>query len=360
MNKLLMLFLSTSLFTCSKFDIGHNGPGKPEPHHEPEWLPGPNIVSVSGAWTDNDTVVITGVQFGSKATGTPVGWDNMETGGFNPVWTARTGLSINTTNNRHARSSYNAFHDFKSGVAGNGYFTGGSDSPTWFVQYWFKLDDNFDWGNSTYGGANANLSNVKYFRMWTTGSASENFVIATHGFSGGRSIWTNEYIDSSSGYFWNTSGQTTHNEMTKGVWHSLEFEFKDSDVNVPNGEIRVWFDGVKKLDVNNMITRKASSSYKRPYHVGFYDSWNDSNTDSDFYYIDDAYIDNSWSRVALGNAASYASCTVREIQPTRSWSGTSITVKANPGSFTSGQTAYLYVLDSVGVANANGFPVTIP
>lgn len=211
----------------------------------------------------------------------------------------------------------------------------GSDSPIWFVQYWFKLDENFDWGTTSSTGPDANLANVKYFRMWTTGSPPENFVTATHGFNGGGSVWTNENTGALTNYFWSTSGQTTQQQMTKGVWHSLEFEFKDSDLNVPNGEIRVWFDGVKKLDVKNMITRKAYTNYKRPANVGFYDSWNDSNTDSDFYFIDDAYIDNTWSRVALGNAATYEACTVREIQPSRSWSATSITVKANPGSFAS-------------------------
>lgn len=360
MNKLLALFLATSLFACTKNQSPADVDEPESPAPPAALMTTPGISSISGPWNDNDSIVISGSLFGTKPLGTPVGWDNVESGSFKPVWTHTTGLSVNNTNNRHARSLYNGFHNFKSGTPGNGYFTGGSDSPVWFVQYWFRLDDNFDWGNSAYGTANANNANVKYFRLWSTGSINENFVIATHGFSGGSSLWTNENISGSSAYFWRTSdGASTHTSMTKGVWHSLEFEFRDSDINTGNGEIRMWFDGVKKLDVNNMITRKVHANFKRPYNVGFYDSWNDTNTDDDFYYIDDVFIDNSWARVMLGNASTFDACTVREIQPTRTWSDTTISVRANPGSFTTGQTAYLYVVDAAGVPSP-GYAITIP
>src|SRR5690606_18426184 len=113
----------------------------------------------------------------------------------------------------------------------------------------------------------------------------------------------------------------------------------------PNGIIRVWFNGSLRLERTNRITRKVSADYKRPYIVGFYDSWNDDNLDEDFYSMDYVYIDNTWSRVMIGNAPNYDDCTVREIQVPTSWTNTEISVTTNPASLPSG-TAYLYVIDA--------------
>ena len=356
MNKLFVSFFLfiTLLGSCSKVVLVKDEKPKEEDQSPPEPPPDgdrPFITSVNGVWNNNATVTINGIRFGEKAIAKPVIWDNMETGAFNPDWTNTTGLSINTDNNRHPGSSYNGFHNFKSGTAGNGYFSGGTNSQTWFVQYWFKLGSNWDWGNGTDGTAGGNLANVKYFRMWSTGSTSENFVIANHGFAGGESLFANENI-ANGYYFW-----ASQPEMTKDVWHLLEFEYKDSDIDQPNGEIRMWFDGVKKLELTNMVTRKASADFKRPYNVGFYDSWNGTNVSDDFYYMDDAYIDNTWSRVMLGNASTFSNCTIREIQPATSWTSTSISIKANLGMLSTGS-AYLYVIDSSGKVNEKGYLIS--
>jgi hypothetical protein len=75
---------------------------------------------------------------------------------------------------------------------------------------------------------------------------------------------------------------------------------------------------------------------------------------------DDVYVDNTWARVVLGNAATLDACTRLEIQIPIKWSGNSVTIMARTGSaFSQGTTAYLYVVDSNGVANVAGFPLRI-
>jgi hypothetical protein len=91
--------------------------------------------------------------------------------------------------------------------------------------------------------------------------------------------------------------------------------------------------------------------------LGFYDSWWDSTTDNNYFFIDDAYYDTSLARVELGNNAVYDACTHRELQPLTAWTSTEVSFESNWGSFTGG-TAYLFVVDANGVPSA-GYPVTL-
>ena len=78
------------------------------------------------------------------------------------------------------------------------------------------------------------------------------------------------------------------------------------------------------------------------------------------YYLnaDDVYVDTSWSRVMIGDSATFASCTRREMQGITAWSNSSVTVTMNQGLFSAGETVYVFVVDSDGVAS-DGFPITI-
>ncbi|MBK9775909.1 MAG: hypothetical protein IPP62_06085 [bacterium] len=153
------------------------------------WMPvsAQSISSVTGTLQHNAQVTVVGSGFGTKTQAGPVVWDNMESGSFSPLWSS-TGspgtLNVNSDNQRHDNSHYNGMANF----VGNQYvehasFTGGSNSPRWYCQYWFKLGTDWNWGTATNGGLGSNLANVKFFRMWSTGSATDNWVCATEGWS---------------------------------------------------------------------------------------------------------------------------------------------------------------------------------
>ena len=76
-------------------------------------------------------------------------------------------------------------------------------------------------------------------------------------------------------------------------------------------------------------------------------------------YFADVYLDYSRARVVLGNAPTLSASTIREVQVPTSWSGSSISISANLGRFTAGQTAYVFVVDANGTPNGQGFPVTM-
>jgi hypothetical protein len=236
---------------------------------------------------------------------------------------------------------------------GRGYFhnPGGATGEYWYGQYWFMLDNNFDWGTSAFNEGDANLANVKILRIWNFSMAQpvENFVMATRGYEGSTIGYeTDNVAGPNIGTFGNFLA------WEKGVWHLLQFEYRDSGVNQYNGVIRVWIDGEKQLEHTALKTREDSAALKGILVLGFENSWRDSNTDHDYFYIDDAYLDTAWSRVELGDNQSYEQCSHREIQVPTSWSTTNIQITTNTGSFAPGSTVYLFVVGADG-RRSDGF-----
>ncbi|MFL0809318.1 MAG: hypothetical protein K6L76_02770 [Agarilytica sp.] len=77
------------------------------------------------------------------------------------------------------------------------------------------------------------------------------------------------------------------------------------------------------------------------------------------WWMDDIYVDNTFARVMLGNASTYAESSHFEMQNPISWANNSINIELNSGSFSNNTTAYIYVIDNTGDVNPNGFPVTV-
>ena len=324
------------------------------------------ITDVRGVWDSGGTVIIDGFGFGQKAQPAPVVWDDLEDGLSNTSasiggWASVNSLGISTAQQRHPSSNYSAHHNFVSEATAG--FRGNSSpvSQKWFVQYWFYLDPNFDWGTSAYGAGDQFLANVKIFRLWSPGSTSENFVMATRYPLGSEVFAVPE----------NVAGQTsvstnglTKNSMTKGVWHQLQFEFQDSSsAGSSDGEFRVWLDGRQVMDMSGFVGR-TDGSYKRPYIIGFYNSWSagsdsaGSQAPNDFY-MDDVYVDTSWNRVEVCEGSTWADKGQCEIQIPTFWSDSSISVTVNTGAFATGETAYLYVVDDGGIVHGAASPVVM-
>lgn len=63
-------------------------------------------------------------------------------------------------------------------------------------------------------------------------------------------------------------------------------------------------------------------------------------------YWESIYMDNAWSRIEIGNHATYASATHREIQTPTAWADGSVTFKVNRGSFGTSASVWIYVIDN--------------
>jgi len=328
-----------------------------------------------------DSLTISGSSFGTKSTAAPVVWDNLEDGTCNTTatvgtWSRVGSLIISTANARHSNSTYCGTHDF-DGEA-HAAFRGGSDSEKWYTQYWFYLDDNFDFGSN-----GQHLSNLKIMRYWTTQDSPLNNThiqlearydasVRTEAVNTGRDLspvvdgydWVNLIFGHSDpGYVdgGRLGWREYENDIPTGEWHLFQFEFEASTIDVEDGTIRWWYDGTLIFDRDDMETQDSGdNSIPRIHTLGFYNATDGAAyaDGDDKFFIDDAYIDNTWARVELGNASTYALSTVREIQPPLAWSATSITVTANNGSFAADAQAWVYVTDDDG-NRSTGYSITI-
>ena len=151
-------------------------------------------------------------------------------------------------------------------------------------------------------------------------------------------------------------GQRASNPFQDWVKVEMEFIF---DANT--GELRVWDNGRLVMSDGPGNTDPWSGT-QRNFAVGGFQrpdlNWDRQPYINNFRYHTDIYIDTSWQRVVLCNAATYTACTVREMQIPSSWSDTAIGVALNRGRLAAGSTAYLYVVNASGNASA-GFPVVL-
>ena len=148
--------------------------------------------------------------------------------------------------------------------------------------------------------------------------------------------------------FWGGAG--TH--PMGGTWAKVEHILRISAGS--DGRIQIVDNGVTRVDYSGVTDTSAGTT--RTVTVGGYARGRNSNN---WRYFTDIYLDTSWARVILGNAPTFSASTRRELQIPTAWSSSSISVTANLGAFSEGQTAYLYVVDANGSVNAAGFPVVL-
>jgi len=350
-------------------------------------LAAPAITGTSGTLSQGNSCTVSGSGFGTKSTqngAAPVAYSDMENNSVNArlggPW-ASTGdlagvpgfMTVSTSYQRHSHSTYNGVCDFTDwGTCG---FEGGAVSAQWYAQYWFYLPTAFSWGSGD--------QNNKIFRMYPSGGGGGNNLrvvapaqtvdvvveIVDEGHGGYGTGWDpvvpgGSCIDALYGHsgcdpFWagGTSWREFEGDMTENTWHLFQFEFQSGDLNTANGILRWWVDGKLVFSHDDITTRtSAYPSHMYPGIIGMFASSGAGDATGP-YHIDDAYVDNSWQRVEIGNNATYNSCTLREIQPATSWADGSVTFTVNQGSFADSSAGYIFVTDASGVRNT-GYSVT--
>ena len=149
--------------------------------------------------------------------------------------------------------------------------------------------------------------------------------------------------------------------VSKDQWHRVEmYEKLSSPAGSANGIN--WF----SLDGNiwnrtEQINRAADQNFQLDNIILGLMCANISAPETVSMWVDDVYVDNTRARVEIGNASVWSNCTIRNIQIPTIWETETghIKVDLNRGSFTSGSTAYLYVINRDGDVNNQGYPITI-
>ena len=181
----------------------------------------------------------------------------------------------------------------------------------------------------------------------------------------GNSIYMGANLSGSDPNVNNNQGWNAVNSF--GTWQRYDNWVKMSaDYGVQDGEIDVWRDGVLGITDHTFSWFGVRADWvTKPTHfedvrLGYMDQgMNDFIVD-----ISDLYVANTRARVVIGDASAWSLTTHTEIQLARNsnWSDSSISsVIFNYGSFTSGQTVYLYVIKSDGQPVSNsGYAVVLP
>jgi len=148
----------------------------------------------------------------------------------------------------------------------------------------------------------------------------------------------------------------------KSQWIKIEVIIYVTDQN--DGWIDLYEEGVHKLNTAEIGT--GTHSYNGPTDKTISDSsrnigiggYNRNDGINNWRFFNDLYIDDTLSRVILGDQSNLSSSTKREIQIPQTWSDNEVKINFNQGTFQEGEQAYLFVVDSENNPS-EGYPVTI-
>jgi hypothetical protein len=139
----------------------------------------------------------------------------------------------------------------------------------------------------------------------------------------------------------------------KAAWRKIEYVLRH---NSASGFHRIYQDNVLVWEVNldddGGVSPESRSEtvwggYAREYVSA--NNWR---------YAADLYYDHSLCRAMIGNASTYAGCTIVEPQIPTAWGVASVTVRINQAAIGALASAYLYVFDADGVPNSSGYALS--
>lgn len=311
----------------------------------------PSVQYVSGTISDDETVTISGSNFGTKSPAAPVGFYDFEDNTVPAGWTYEYGsaqsdnISISTQN---YSGTYSAEFDIYTAMRPSfSWISGASSSYNLYI--FQKLMRNWSFTNEA---DNTRYSKIKFCRYVTvSGQAYPNFY---YEFSLDNEKEIIEYSlagDPYTDYF----SFDIENVWAKDSWGTFEVYYGVAQ----SGEMRLVFDGNIINTNSGLDFRSDIDSNLRP-GFGFYQPMASERSGGvsapDRYWADDIYIDNTQARVFISENSNGGGN--REIQIPSTWSSTSITITFNQGTFSTSDTVYLFVCDSYN-ACSSAYTLTI-
>jgi len=297
----------------------------------------PTITSLSGTVASGASVTISGSNFASHADygGDQDflcnGWIDFEDGslfGGNFSCTNTDVWQIMTTNTR-TNSSYHGRKYYNGTRLGEVTVYTKPNTHEFYSTFWIMLDSS---GNDA----------GKIWRIWSD-IHSDNIYLATGTdntmIRGGSE---SQRCDPPPSTQWSSPNSLGYNQ-----WHRLEIWMDDNP-----SEFTVWMDGIYQWSHDNWV---PCPWYSGTHTWAFGHMINDCTGGHNF---DDAYFSNTRARVEVGNATTWSACTHREVQIPTAWSGSSIAVRMNAGSFSDLTHQYLYVVNRYGNVNQDGYPLS--
>jgi hypothetical protein len=336
----------------------------------------PAISATAGAWSHKSTVTITGSGFGAKSVAAPTVWDDASGANILDKWDGawpngtaaytlayrapQRGISLPHGNiTRYIAGAHGSLGGPQDGYNVIMFKTRTIANPSYTYASWYqRVDDGWVFGDDDNFKTFAFSTGTTPYELPNNWYAEYNPRPTSR--TSGASYHLNDDATGSANQSLQTPDQNGHSWWWDGAvnpmggsWTKVEMEMKYT--SQADGYVRLWENGVLKINYAGSTDKYAGGT--RTEGIGGYAR--NYNQPNNWRYFADVYLDYSRARIILGNAATFAASTVREVQIPASWSSTSITVAVNLGRFAAGQTAYLYVVDANGQVNANGRAVTI-
>ena len=336
----------------------------------------PEITQVAGTLQHGESITISGSGFGEKATAAPIRWDTFESGtpeqniGTSEFWSTVNGfLYSDEATQRTGLSDQFIRIPAESGVVSgdsHAHISQWSTSKKKLLVGWYRVDF------ISAGSGQIKLMNIERAASHATapGIAEHAFWCYNNTCVGGT---TNQLGTGNGNVAYWYQGPTlvvlqqfTFNVYYDGEWQYFMIEYEESDYNVANGQARLYKSStaptktaIERLTSINKLSQSSDGSVAEYAKLRAITA---SDTVRANVYYDDIYIDNTWQRVEIGDNATYANCTHREMQIPTAWDGVSgtnsISITVNRGAFGSTDSAYLYVVDADGTVNETGYAIT--
>lgn len=335
--------------------------------------------TISSVTQQANTLSVAGFSFGTKPTTTPFYYSNFdsETTGQMPVGQISnlTAGNQGTVQTNKVRSGSKSLEFNYSAIAGsskenwkrNAIDLGAGGADNIYLSTWIYVDKgtstctSWQWKNFIV----TSESNL-YFALNNSGATTLGFEswVYTNDRWGNTGSPYNYYWDFVTSKSIGSYSSTAPSDLFLwNQWQKVELYLqRSSSGGVADGKI--YFNRIGRSSaIVNKTDAKTHVSGDNPWR--YVDLSNGIASVVDGYvnfnvYMDDVYVDTTQARVELCDSSTWSARTHCEIQPTTAWTADGSQIKANynPGSFSNGQTAYVYVVDSNG-AVSNGKSIII-
>jgi hypothetical protein len=281
-------------------------------------------------------------------------WDDFEAGTSGGViqnvpakigsWDSGAGsTSVHYGTDRPRTGAKSSKHDFVSSY--NASLSKNGSFPLLYMDFWVRPEP--------LGGMSRN------WKVWRLYGNNDQYQVQTLYLCNGELTTVEDTATGFSSTWW---GSVSY---TPAAWQHVQVVYKQSSPGVADGTVRSLVNSVPVgANTGNAGTRgSGSGSVAEQIRIGHY--WaQDGVTDCAAnpganVYVDDVYIDTSWARVELGDKATYAASTHREILIPSAWSDNQLQVTIPATTFAAGSQVYLFVTDANNVTQSAGTPVTV-
>lgn len=305
----------------------------------------PKITSIEGNISNLSVLTLKGEAFGSGSL--PILWDTTDNQPYSnklsdkdvipttdSLWsqngsTWANPIVLNKTGDLRSKYRRSVYSGVTKGFLGWPRVTDTKNQNTLYVSWWFKAE----------GSISSETGSNKVIRVWDSPSGKNT-----------RVSWTQHHLTAdnetfSAGSSWKNWGGVDNK------WNRLEI-WLDSNNNI----LKAWTNGEAIHSYDNFRKSNTTDDSLTVGLIGF-----DPNVGQNYsglkFHFSDIYASRSIARVELSNSPTWTTKnSIKEIQPPIAWSNSEIKVRLNPGTINP-ETAYIYIVDSNGNANNNGYPI---